>query len=353
MTTAVLQTEFLVYDRTLGVAAMDARGFYYPVGMAIRDDGRIFVQGRSHDGDTRGARITVLDYESRYYGDFGSYGSEDGQFIWPTDIALDSHGNLCVSDEYLQRVSVFDRDVKFTHKWGERGSQPGQIDGPSGIDFDVDDNLYVVDHNNHRVQKFTKDGEFLSSFGSNGGEPGQFDLPWGLRVAQNGHIYVADWRNDRIQQFTPDGEFVASYGESGGGEGQLNRPAAVEVDEQGYVYVADWGNERVQVFDPDGGFVQTLNGQATTSIWAQEFLDSNPDEDRARSSSDLEQYHLLRTDDPHEVASQIEPLFWSPTSVRIDPSGRLHVLERNRHRIQVFKKAEASSETSTNLRRHQ
>lgn len=338
MTTAT-RTEFLTYDRTLGVAAMDARGFYYPVAMAFRSDGRLFVQGRSHDGDTRGARITVMDYESAYYGDFGSYGSGDGQFTWPTDIAIDSLGNIYVTDEHLQRVSVFDSEARFIEKWGRRGSKPGQFDGPSGIEFDNDDDVYIVDHHNDRIEKFTKDGAFLMSFGSKGAGEGELDLPWGLRVAPDRHIFVADWRNDRVQSFTPDGAFAASYGEPGNAEGQLRRPASVEVDDEGYIYVADWGNERVQVFDPDGGFVQMLNGQATTSVWAQEFLDANPDENRARAESDLEQYHLLDTDDPHEVASQIEPLFWSPISVRLDPEGRLYVLERNRHRIQVFVKS--------------
>lgn len=338
MTTAA-QTEHLVYDRTLGVAAMDARGFYYPVAMDFRADGRLFVQGRSHDGDTRGVRITVLDYDSGYHGDFGSYGSGDGQFTWPTDIALDSDDNVYVADEFLQRISVFDGTLNFVSKWGTPGTAAGQVDGPSGLDFDSDDNVLIVDHHNSRIQKFTKDGTPLSAFGSEGDGDGEFNLPWGIRVAPSGDIYVADWRNDRIQRFTMDGEFVAAYGKSGDGEGHLNRPASIEVDEEGYMYVADWGNERVQVLDPDGGFVQSLKGQATTSVWAQEFLDSNPDENRARAESDLEQYHLLRTDDPHEVASQIEPLFWSPICVRFDPEGRLFVLERNRHRIQVFKNA--------------
>ena len=338
--TTTTQTEFLTYDRTLGIAAMDARGFYYAVALAFRSDGRLFVQGRSHDGDTRGARITTMDYESGYYGDFGSYGSGDGQFTWPTDITLDSEGNVFVADEYLQRISVFDSDVKFVKKWGTKGTGEGMFDGPSGIECDADDNLYVVDHNNNRIQKYTRDGIFLTSFGTEGTGEGEFNLPWGLCIAPDGDIYVADWRNDRIQRFTPDGRFVAAYGESGRDEHQLHRPASVEVDGDGYMYIADWGNERVKVFDPEGGLVQVLKGQATTSVWAQEFLDSNQDENRARAESDLAQYHLLTTDDPHEVASQIETIFWSPISLRLDPEGRLFVLERNRHRIQVYTKSE-------------
>jgi len=336
MTTAT-KTDFLTYDRTLGYAAMDARGFYYPVSLTFRSDGRMFVQGRSHDGDIRGARITTMDYESNYHGDFGKYGRGDGEFTWPTSIAIDSKGTIFVTDEFLHRVSVFDSDVNFVTKWGDKGSALGQINAPAGIAIDSDDNLYVTDQLNNRIQKFTPQGESLMTFGSAGIGDGELNLPWGITVAPSGDIYVADWRNDRIQRFTADGEFVAVYGESGAGDGQFNRPASVVVDADGYMYVADWANERVQVLSPEGGFVQALKGEATHSVWAQEFLDANPDEKRERAKSDLAQYHLLTTDDPHEVASQIEPIFWSPICVTLFDD-KLFVLERNRHRIQVYKK---------------
>ena len=249
-TTAPVQTTFMRYDRTLGVAAMEGRGFYYPVDLAVRADGRLYGLSRSHEGDPRGVRVCILDYEGGFHGVFGSIGEGDGQFIHATAIAVDSLNRVYVSDEHTQRISVFDEAGAFLGKWGAVGSGPGEIDGPSGLVFGPDDVLYLTDHQNHRVQTYTGDGAHLGGFGEHGDGDGQLDLPWGITVAPDGHVYVADWRNDRIQRFSPDGEFVASYGESGNGDGQLRRPASAAVDAEGYVYVADWGNDRVQVFDP-------------------------------------------------------------------------------------------------------
>ena len=39
------RTTRLVYNRTIGVAAMQGRGFYYPWSAAVADDGKIFVLG--------------------------------------------------------------------------------------------------------------------------------------------------------------------------------------------------------------------------------------------------------------------------------------------------------------------
>ena len=332
------QTHLLTYRDTLGITAMQGRGFYYPADAAVGDNGRIYVVSRSLEGYAPGTRVTICSLDHEYFGVFSSYGQGDGQFVWPTGIALDSLGHIYVCDEYTNRISVFNPAGEFLARWGAHGLGPGQLNGPSGLAFDRDDNLYVVDHNNNRVQKFTKDGSCLLSFGSEGSGNGEFNLPWGLTVAPNGDVYVADWRNDRIQRFSEDGGFVAKYGAPGRGDGRLHRPASVAVDGDGYIYVADWGNERVQVLDPDGGFVTKLRGQATLSKWAEEFLSSNVEEAEPRSRSNLEPDIEFFVDDPHEESSHIEKYFWAPVSVKLDGAGRLYVTESNRHRMQVYER---------------
>ena len=327
-------TGMIEYELTVGLSAMEGRGFYYPSDTAIGKDGRFYVVNRSLETVVRGVRVTMCDIDSEYHGVFGAYGEDDGQFMWASCAAIDSEGRVYVTDEYLARVSVFDPDGKFLHKWGAIGAGSGELDGPSGIAIDGEDTVYVSDTHNGRVQRFTADGRHLLTFGS-----GELDLPWGLTVAPSGDVYVADWGNDRIARFSPSGELVGSYGRAGRGDGELLKPASVAVDDGGYIYVADWGNERVQVLDPGGAFVMKTRGEATLSKWAENFLRINNEEADARSRADLEpEVDLFDPDDPHEESSQVEKLFWAPISVKLDSSGQLLVTESNRHRIQIFRK---------------
>jgi DNA-binding beta-propeller fold protein YncE len=329
---------FLKYSFTIGISAMDGRGFYYPTDTVFGKNGRIYVPNKSIPHVTFGTRICICDADGGYYGVFGRLGEGDGQFKWHSGGAADSEGLLYFSDEHLQRISVFDEEGGFVSKWGVYGSGEGELDTPTSLAFDEDDILHVSDTYNCRVQKFTKDGQFIASFGSKGDGDGQFEVPWGVTISPSGDVYVADWGNDRIQRFTPDGEFVASYGSSGRGDGQFHRPASVAVDGDGYIYVADWGNERVQVLDPEGGFVIKLRGEATLSVWAEEFLDANAEEAEARAAADLEGDIDFFNDDPHEESSHIEKYFWAPVAVKLDDAGRLFVTDSNRHRIQVYER---------------
>ncbi len=331
--TTIQKTELLRYDFTLGLSAMEGRGFYYPTDTVIGDNGRLYVVNRSLESVDRGVRVTMCDLDSEYYGTFGSYGEGDGQFVWLTSGAKDSEGRIFLTDEYLHRITTFDADGNFLRVWGTHGSSEGELDGPCGITLDADDNIYVSDTYNNRVQKFTSDGVFLAEIGK-----GVLSMPWGVNVAPCGDVYVADWGNDRIARFTGDGEFAAAYGEPGRGEGQLVKPASVAVDADGNVYVADWGNERVQAFDDDGNFVQLLRGEATLSKWAINFLSINREEGEARTRADLERdIDFFDAADPHEVSSHIEKFFWAPMSVALDGEGRLFVTESNRHRVQVYR----------------
>ena len=334
--TADSVTFSLKYGLTLGLTAMEGRGFSNPVDLAISSDDRIYVLSRTNPLQIEGIRVGILNLDSEYFGDFGSYGSGDGQFVWPTALAFDSEDRLYLADEHNQRITVFDESGSYLSKWGVEGTADGELNGPSGLAFDADDNLYVVDHLNHRVQKFTAGGDWVLSWGQEGQEDGEFNLPWGITVGPDGNVYVADWHNDRIQKLTPEGRFLASFGETGDGDGQLNRPASVAVDPEGRIYVADWGNERVQVLGPDGGFIQSIRGEATLSKWAEEFMEANRAEAAARAASDLRPPLADDVDTPYEESGRIEHYFWGPVSVKLDREGRLYVTETNRHRVQVY-----------------
>ena len=328
----------LRYDRTVGIVAMEGRGFSNPVDLAVSSESRIYVLSRTNTLQAYAIRIGICDLESGYFGHFGELGDGDGAFVWPTALAFDASDRLYLADEYNHRITIYDSDGKFLSKWGVHGSGDGELNGPAGLAFDTEGNLYVSDHLNHRVQCFTSDGRFLWKWGTHGTREGELNLPWGLTVA-GGHVYVADWRNDRIQKFSLEGDFVAAFGGSGDGAGQFHRPSSVAVDREGYVYVADWGNERVQVLDPDGEFVQMLRGESGLSVWAEEFYEANDDEKAQRDRFELVPEMTSEVRTPHEESARTEPYFWGPISVKLDAEGRIYVTESNRHRVQVYVRA--------------
>ena len=329
----------LEYSHTIGIVAMEGRGFEYPTDTVAAKNGRMYVLNSARDFGERGVRVTVLDLDSEFYGTFGYLGEGEGQLVSPTCAAESGDGHIYVADDYTHCISAFDYDGGFVYRWGTRGSGEGELNGPSGLAFDRDDNLYVADTHNSRIQKFTSSGKFLHAIGSPGSSEGQLRLPWGVTVAPNGDLYVADWGNDRIQRFSPEGEFVASYGTSGREAGELRRPSGVAVDELGHMYVSDWGNERVQVLDRDGSPIQVLRGQATLSKWAASFMETNREEAEARASANLEpDLPDVYGDDPHTQSAHVESMFWAPMSVKLDDAGRVYVTESNRHRIQIYQR---------------
>ncbi len=336
MTTAQ-KTNFLEYDRTMGMTVMEGRGFYYPVDTAVGKDDRLYVISRSKEETTRGIRVTMCDVDSGYFGNFGAYGYAGGQFVWPACGAVDNRGRFFISDEKLNRVTAYDDTGNYLFHWGESGSGPGELDTPSGLAFDRENNIYVADTYNNRVQKFTADGRFLLAIGEHGSEG--VSLPWGLATDTRNNVYAADFGNDCIKKYSSQGEFLAAFGSSGRGDGEFTRPASVAVDHDGYIYVADWGNERVQVLDSEGNFVTKLRGEATLSQWASNFLSINVEEAAARGTADLDMEIDYVVDDPHEESSHIEKYFWCPVSVKLDSQGRLYVTETNRHRLQVYRRS--------------
>ena len=323
MQTVMVRGRVYNYSHTIGRNATGGPGFRHPVDLAVGSNGTIYVVNRGDEFQSC-QRVSVVTIDEEFVRDFGSAGTGDGQFTWPSAIALDKDENVYVADEWLNRISIFDKDGVYLGKWGTPGRGAGQLSGPSGIVFDKDDNVYITEELSHRVQKFTKDGQFILGWGSEGQGLGELNHPWGIAIDSGGDIYVADWHNDRIQKFSPEGEYLASFGSPGDGAGQLKLPSDVAVDDEGDVYVTDWWNNKVEVYDPEGAPLTSFIGDAEQlSKWAQEAVDANPDYVKAR----------LRV-------KSLEPQwrFTRPTSIDISEDGKILITDNQRARIQIYQK---------------
>ena len=58
----------LEYWQTIGIVAMEGRGFEYPTDTVAARNGRLYVPNRSRDFGERGVRVTIFDLDSEYYG---------------------------------------------------------------------------------------------------------------------------------------------------------------------------------------------------------------------------------------------------------------------------------------------
>lgn len=312
------------YSHSVGRNEFAGTGFRNPVDMALGADDIVYVINRAYENRPDGVRITVCTINEDYVTEFGSYGEGDGQFIWPSSIALDKDENIYIADEWLNRITVYDSNGEFIRKWGEPGANQGEIDGPAGLAISGN-SIYVSDSRNNRVQKFSLDGKFESSFGESGDKAGQFNMPWGIGLDNDGNIYVTDWRNDRIQQFNSDGEWQATFGTSGTAVGQFNRPNSVSVDTDGDIYVSDWLNDRIQILAPDGRFITQLTGDHVLSQWGRDKMSSNPDMIRQR------QLAITHSAD-------FDKNFSHPTAVKVNSEGQVVILDSTRGRLQVYTK---------------
>jgi len=198
------------------------------VGIAIQESSRdIFVSDVERDS------ISVFDSTGNFKFKFDSFDGND-DFRNPTNMIIDnSEEMLFVTDTGNDRIVIFELvdgttcpsgtvesvdGVCFVKEFGSLGTDEGEFDDPTGLAYDsVNDLLYVADTDNNRIQIFEivegnvcpsgtqeiVDGVcFVEEFGSAGTGNGKFDTPMGIALdTTNDLLFVADSDNDRIQAF--------------------------------------------------------------------------------------------------------------------------------------------------------
>ncbi|RJQ19725.1 MAG: 6-bladed beta-propeller [Nitrospiraceae bacterium] len=172
------------------------------------------------------------------------------EFSNPSGMVYDEESErLYVSDTQNHAIRVFDRDGKLLLKFGSRGFEDGEFNFPSYLALDAKGRLFVVDTLNFRVQIFDREGKFINKFGKLGDASGTFTRPYGVGVDSEGHVYVVDSAFNNFQIFEENGGvFLLNIGNAGRKPGEFYLPQGMYIDKQDRIYIADTLNHRVQVF---------------------------------------------------------------------------------------------------------
>jgi len=212
--------------------------------LAMDDNDRLFVT------DDRLREVLVFNSKHEEESAFGAdvLGNPGG-------MAIDTENRfLYVVDTANDVVDVFDADTfKLLRKIGTPGKKhqltdPGTFSLPTNVAVDSDGNVYVTDTMNARVEIFDADGKFISMFGKRGDGPADFERPKGIAIDKDGHLWVVDSAQDRVKVFDRTGQLLIYFGQHGEFPGQFGAAYAITIDKNNRVIVSEQFPGRVQVF---------------------------------------------------------------------------------------------------------
>jgi PQQ enzyme repeat len=202
---------------------------------------------------------------------FGSFGEEPGQFIYPTDVAVDLDDSGTVTDLYVSEYGGNDRisrfklnrsndtiSFDFVNQIGIKGEEVDASDGPTALsrpqsialwtDPDGRKELIVTDASHHRVGRLTLDDQLIKWFGDPlDTSDNAFRFPYGLTILDNATALIAEFGSNRVRCIDLEtGETLWRYGVAGRSVGQLAQPWASGVIGDKLV-ILDSGNSRLQI----------------------------------------------------------------------------------------------------------
>jgi uncharacterized protein (TIGR03437 family) len=213
----------------------------------------------------------------------------------PVGLAVDSKGNVLISDTNNCRIRVVDAKGTIQTLVGDDTCQPAgptavpqataTLFFPQGIAFDPKGNLLITDAGGH-VKKLGLDGT-LAFIAGNGlyrinppnVQPAQavFSHPLGLAPGATGSIYLASRNNNFVYQLDPAKGTVNSVTGRGfpgrGSEGVpavttlISSPECAALDGAGNLYFSDVGNNRIAKIGADGT-MHTVAGRYTPPGYA-------------------------------------------------------------------------------------
>jgi sugar lactone lactonase YvrE len=205
-------------------------------------------------------------------GDFGP--AINANIYYPDFSAVDTEGNLYFTEgngNLVRRISTSGiiTTIAGTGIAGYNGdgipATTAKLNFPCGIAIDSHGNIYISEHFGHRIRKInslgiisTIAGDGIPGFGQENvlATSSRVRQPAGMKLDAQGNLYFADMFNNQIRKINASGivSTVAGMGYEGfagdGGtalEARLNKPFDIAFSPEGNMFISDNGNHRVRM----------------------------------------------------------------------------------------------------------
>jgi DNA-binding beta-propeller fold protein YncE len=330
--TEIEEGRLMLTVKKLGEAAGDqfskflpASGWHYfnsPKAITIGPDGHIQIVDHNYNslmGDSY--RILKFDKDMNFISDWGKYGVDDGQFKYPSDIAVGPDGSIYIVDAGNKRVQKFNADGEFISKWSG-GYGYGSFNSPFGVAVSDDGYVYITDSIGRSVWKFDNEGFVLKKWRWSGPASWFGGIPYGIDIDSGGYVFVTDDLNNTIQKFDKDGLYNSVlYG--------FSSPNDVSVSVDGYIYVADGGI--IKKFDKNQNFIRSWpTGGSSIAVDHEGFIYSASAFKNSIEKYDNDGVLLKKWGSSKDSDGQ----FSGPRAMTIGADGSFYIADSDNNRIQ-------------------
>ena len=215
-------------------------------GIAVNTEGQLVVT------DNSGHCVYVFDKNGDCLRKTGGKGSNTGEFQYPNGISFLNDNEVLIADSgnyRLQRLNIQTGTV--VKSYGKKGRKKGEFSWPIDVTVDDEERIVVTERDNNRIQVMSKEGESIFTFGDKG--PEKLLWPTCCILYQN-RFLVSDTGNHCIKAFDQSGTFLYKFGKEGYQDGKFQTLYDLLVDSSNILLVCDFGNNQVQQFSLDGRF---------------------------------------------------------------------------------------------------
>jgi len=184
------------FERAWGNSGIESQSLRNPESIAIDSFGTYFVS------DSGWNKILKFDDTGKYVGKIESLQTASAKFSATNSIVYNENRLFALVTKD-NRILQFSGNGDFVKSFGTTGEDDGKFLNPNSLALDSDGNIFVADSNNYRIQVLDPNGKFLTKWGTFGTGYSQFMEISGISIDSQGNIFTADPQANRILKFSP------------------------------------------------------------------------------------------------------------------------------------------------------